>query len=126
MAADSRTRDSLDLLDHNNGDPFSHDLACVRLLPGNRYHDLFDVHGPFMYQCTCAVSRLYASNMVVQYMLSDTLVVWRAWVMWPDNKFVKGLLVSCMICGTSECSLIACLRPAFVDGGRLLNSGDHL
>ncbi|KAL1757712.1 hypothetical protein FB107DRAFT_188437, partial [Schizophyllum commune] len=37
----------------------------------------------------------------INYMLSDTLVVWRAWVMWPDNKFVKGLLVSCMICGTT-------------------------
>ncbi|KAL1676813.1 hypothetical protein EV122DRAFT_252983 [Schizophyllum commune] len=35
----------------------------------------------------------------LNYLLSDALVVWRAWVMWPGNNFVRGLLSGCMVLG---------------------------
>ncbi|KAL1689590.1 hypothetical protein GGG16DRAFT_57557 [Schizophyllum commune] len=35
----------------------------------------------------------------LNYLLSDSLVVWRAWVMWPGNNFVRGLLSGCMLLG---------------------------
>ncbi|TRM65734.1 hypothetical protein BD626DRAFT_191292 [Schizophyllum amplum] len=34
----------------------------------------------------------------VNYILSDALVVWRAWVLWSHSRFAKGLLLLCMIC----------------------------
>uniref|UniRef100_D8QLW3 Uncharacterized protein n=1 Tax=Schizophyllum commune (strain H4-8 / FGSC 9210) TaxID=578458 RepID=D8QLW3_SCHCM len=37
----------------------------------------------------------------LNYLLSDALVVWRAWVMWPSNNFVRGLLSGCMTLGLS-------------------------
>ncbi|KAL1731355.1 hypothetical protein EV714DRAFT_236181 [Schizophyllum commune] len=35
----------------------------------------------------------------LNYLLSDALVVWRAWVMWPGNNFARGLLSGCMVLG---------------------------
>lgn len=32
----------------------------------------------------------------VSCILSDLIVVWRAWALWPDNRVVKALLVLCM------------------------------
>ncbi|KAJ7614274.1 hypothetical protein DFH06DRAFT_1344225 [Mycena polygramma] len=32
----------------------------------------------------------------VNYFMSDAIVVWRAWVLWPDNSRVKTLLSLCM------------------------------
>ena len=31
-----------------------------------------------------------------QAILSDLIVVWRAWALWPDSLFVKSLLAFCM------------------------------
>ena len=31
--------------------------------------------------------------------MSDTIVVWRAWILWPDSRFAKGALLVCM-CGS--------------------------
>ncbi|TRM57631.1 hypothetical protein BD626DRAFT_514054 [Schizophyllum amplum] len=36
----------------------------------------------------------------VNYLLSDFVVVWRAWVLWPDNRYVRALLALCM-CGST-------------------------
>ncbi|KAL1671261.1 hypothetical protein EV122DRAFT_256619 [Schizophyllum commune] len=33
--------------------------------------------------------------------LSDAVVVWRAWILWPDNKTVKGILVFCIFSTTA-------------------------
>ena len=37
-----------------------------------------------------------------QYLISDMLVVWRAWVIWPDSVFVRGLLVASMSCSLGD------------------------
>ncbi|KAL1676822.1 hypothetical protein EV122DRAFT_215535 [Schizophyllum commune] len=41
---------------------------------------------------------MYLVLSCVNYLISDMLVVWRAWVIWPDNIFVRGLLVASMSC----------------------------
>ncbi|KAL1689582.1 hypothetical protein GGG16DRAFT_57547 [Schizophyllum commune] len=41
---------------------------------------------------------MYLVLSCVNYLISDMLVVWRAWVIWPDNTFVRGLLVTSMSC----------------------------
>ncbi|KAL1718368.1 hypothetical protein EV715DRAFT_291420 [Schizophyllum commune] len=33
--------------------------------------------------------------------LSDAVVVWRAWILWPNNKTVKGILVFCIFSTTA-------------------------
>ncbi|KAL1675674.1 hypothetical protein EV122DRAFT_195421, partial [Schizophyllum commune] len=34
-----------------------------------------------------------------QYLLSDAIVVWRAWVLWPNSRVAKAILSTCM-CGS--------------------------
>ncbi|KAL1717703.1 hypothetical protein EV715DRAFT_202568 [Schizophyllum commune] len=41
---------------------------------------------------------MYLVLSCVNYLISDMLVVWRAWVIWPDSMFVRGLLVASMSC----------------------------
>ncbi|KAL1678966.1 hypothetical protein EV122DRAFT_210918 [Schizophyllum commune] len=35
----------------------------------------------------------------VDYVLSDAVLVWRAWCLWPNSRFVRGILSVCL-CGT--------------------------
>ena len=30
--------------------------------------------------------------------MSDTIVVWRVWILWQDSRIVKCVLVFCMMC----------------------------
>ncbi|KAI5899680.1 uncharacterized protein SCHCODRAFT_01187281 [Schizophyllum commune H4-8] len=34
------------------------------------------------------------------YLLSDAIVVWRAWVLWPNSRLAKSILLACMCCST--------------------------
>ncbi|KAI5899196.1 uncharacterized protein SCHCODRAFT_02523364 [Schizophyllum commune H4-8] len=34
----------------------------------------------------------------VNYILNDALVVYRAWVLWPNNRTARGVLLLCMFC----------------------------
>ncbi|KAL1700700.1 hypothetical protein EV121DRAFT_283223 [Schizophyllum commune] len=46
-------------------------------------------------------SRIVQSvNARLSYLISDIIVVWRAWVLWPDSRLVKGLLLLCA-CGST-------------------------
>ncbi|KAL1713160.1 hypothetical protein EV715DRAFT_277467 [Schizophyllum commune] len=48
------------------------------------------------------LNRLVILNVVaerVNYVLSDAIVVWRAWVLWADSLVAKGVLLVCM-CGS--------------------------
>ena len=31
-----------------------------------------------------------------QYIISDAIVVWRAWILWPNSRIAQGLLLLCM------------------------------
>ncbi|KAI4517614.1 hypothetical protein K525DRAFT_243163 [Schizophyllum commune Loenen D] len=53
----------------------------------------------------------------VNYLLSDLIVVWRAWVLWPDNKLARAALAVCM-CGSTVGLLIEVVW-AFRDYGVL-------
>ena len=37
-----------------------------------------------------------------QFLLSDGLDVWRAWVMWPRNSAARGIVIACMISSVGE------------------------
>lgn len=48
--------------------------------------------------------RLYVTLAVsyrVNYLLSDAIVVWRAWVLWPHSRIARGLLSISMACSLS-------------------------
>ncbi|KAI4293952.1 hypothetical protein K525DRAFT_244496, partial [Schizophyllum commune Loenen D] len=57
--------------------------------------------GIFGYEPNTAVTTalMFVVLSCLNYLLSDALVVWRAWVMWPGNNFVRGLLSGCMTLG---------------------------
>ena len=38
----------------------------------------------------------------LQYVLSDALLVWRAWVLWHDRRVVHGLLAFCLILSSGK------------------------
>ncbi|KAF9074692.1 hypothetical protein BDP27DRAFT_1359365 [Rhodocollybia butyracea] len=46
-----------------------------------------------------------ATPIVNKYFISDSIVVWRAWLLWDRNIFVKMLLVVCLL-GTISASFI--------------------
>ncbi|KAL1719740.1 hypothetical protein EV715DRAFT_198479 [Schizophyllum commune] len=54
----------------------------------------------------------------MQYVLSDAVLVWRAWCLWPDNRLVKGLLLFLMggtiIGSVAELTWLYCPGPALV------------
>ena len=35
-----------------------------------------------------------------QYIISDAIVVWRAWILWPNNRIAQALLLVCMAYST--------------------------
>jgi len=37
-----------------------------------------------------------------QYVISDGIVVWRAWIMFQHNLLVKFILSVCMVCSCSK------------------------
>ncbi|KAI5890040.1 uncharacterized protein SCHCODRAFT_01190735 [Schizophyllum commune H4-8] len=54
-------------------------------------------------------SRIVQSvNARVSYLISDIIVVWRAWVLWPDSRLVKGLLLLCA-CGSTVGVTLDCV-----------------
>ncbi|TRM69058.1 hypothetical protein BD626DRAFT_562863 [Schizophyllum amplum] len=48
------------------------------------------------------------------YFISDAVVVWRAWVLWPNNRMAKGVLVGC-ICGSAVGVIIECVWTLKLD-----------
>ncbi|KAL1682850.1 hypothetical protein EV122DRAFT_202556 [Schizophyllum commune] len=44
----------------------------------------------------------------LNYVLSDTVLVWRAWCLWPDNRLAQGILSLCIsgsiVGATAECA----------------------
>ncbi|KAL1696287.1 hypothetical protein GGG16DRAFT_43571 [Schizophyllum commune] len=42
------------------------------------------------------------------YIVSDAIVVWRAWVLWPDSRFARALLLVCMTGSVGKWSPILC------------------
>ena len=54
-------------------------------------------------QCSSRVQRTYTRKLVIrlliaeQYILSDVVLVWRAWCLWQDSRLAKGLLTFCTI-----------------------------
>jgi len=40
---------------------------------------------------------------LLQFLVSDAIVLWRAWVLYPANQMIKTILVICMLgtCGNS-------------------------
>ncbi|KAI5899679.1 uncharacterized protein SCHCODRAFT_01146212 [Schizophyllum commune H4-8] len=44
----------------------------------------------------------------LNYIMSDTIVVWRAWILWPDSRFAKGALLVCM-CGSVVGAVTDCV-----------------
>ncbi|KAL1669032.1 hypothetical protein GGF50DRAFT_45356 [Schizophyllum commune] len=55
---------------------------------------------------------------VLNYVLSDAVLVWRAWCLWPDSRLVKGLLLFLMggtiIGSVAELTWLYCPGPALV------------
>ncbi|KAL1741458.1 hypothetical protein HDZ31DRAFT_76164 [Schizophyllum fasciatum] len=49
-----------------------------------------------------SLQKLTLSKILVfcQYLINDVIVVWRAWIIWPQSRIVKSLLVLCM-CGST-------------------------
>ncbi|KAL1740338.1 hypothetical protein HDZ31DRAFT_76953, partial [Schizophyllum fasciatum] len=47
-------------------------------------------------------------NARLSYLISDIIVVWRAWVLWPDSLLVKGLLLMCA-CGSTVGVTLDCV-----------------
>lgn len=46
------------------------------------------------------LNRMYESIELLgraQYLISDVIVVWRAWVIWPRNRWVRGSLAFCLL-----------------------------
>ncbi|KAI5826153.1 hypothetical protein K523DRAFT_419467 [Schizophyllum commune Tattone D] len=43
------------------------------------------------------IEGLVDTSFHISYLLGDALVVWRAWVIWPDNCTARGLLATCMV-----------------------------
>ncbi|KAL1748705.1 S-adenosyl-L-methionine-dependent methyltransferase [Schizophyllum fasciatum] len=46
----------------------------------------------FLERSNVAITATYRFN----YLVSDSIVVWRAWVLWPDSHIAKGLLTLCL------------------------------
>ncbi|KAL1748704.1 hypothetical protein HDZ31DRAFT_29141 [Schizophyllum fasciatum] len=46
----------------------------------------------FLERSNVAIAATYRFN----YFVSDAIVVWRAWVLWPDSRIAKGLLTLCL------------------------------
>ncbi|KAL1733817.1 hypothetical protein EV714DRAFT_281559 [Schizophyllum commune] len=45
------------------------------------------------------ISKLDVAHAVtarLNYIISDAIVVWRAWILWPNNRVAQGLLLMCM------------------------------
>ncbi|KAF8209432.1 hypothetical protein K438DRAFT_2062608 [Mycena galopus ATCC 62051] len=55
-----------------------------------------------LYNLQCSV---YIFSSFPQYFLSDIIVVWRAWVIWQDNRMVHAALAVCLVT-TGATSLI--------------------
>ncbi|KAL1725250.1 hypothetical protein EV714DRAFT_221726 [Schizophyllum commune] len=54
-------------------------------------------------------SRIVQSvNARLSYLISDIIVVWRAWVLWPDSRVVKSLLLLCA-CGSTVGVTLDCV-----------------
>ena len=102
MATDYSTRCSLRLFDDSHCHTISHDLEDFWLRPRYIGYDGLDFHGAFVFECTLVDRTEFGARLIespLQYLLSDALVVWRAWVMWPGDNFVRGLLSGCMVLG---------------------------
>ncbi|KAL1662719.1 hypothetical protein GGF50DRAFT_58418, partial [Schizophyllum commune] len=39
---------------------------------------------------------VHAVTARLNYIISDAIVVWRAWILWPNNRIAQGLLLLCM------------------------------
>ncbi|KAL1682899.1 hypothetical protein EV122DRAFT_273883 [Schizophyllum commune] len=39
---------------------------------------------------------VHAVTARLNYIISDAIVVWRAWILWPDSRIAQGLLLLCM------------------------------
>ncbi|KAL1726352.1 hypothetical protein EV714DRAFT_239457, partial [Schizophyllum commune] len=48
------------------------------------------------------IEGLVDTSFHISYLLGDALVVWRAWVIWPDNCTARGLLATCMVLTVSK------------------------
>ncbi|KAL1678276.1 hypothetical protein EV122DRAFT_212417, partial [Schizophyllum commune] len=44
----------------------------------------------------------------LNYLISDGIVVWRAWTLWIDHRFAKGVLLACM-CGSTIGTTVECV-----------------
>ncbi|KAL1695893.1 hypothetical protein GGG16DRAFT_121246 [Schizophyllum commune] len=44
----------------------------------------------------------------LNYLISDGVVVWRAWTLWRDNRSAKGVLLTC-ICGSAIGTTVECV-----------------
>ncbi|KAL1713159.1 hypothetical protein EV715DRAFT_277466 [Schizophyllum commune] len=63
-----------------------------------------DEYAAFMNRINVVVAVFKRLN----YMMSDTIVVWRAWILWPDSRFAKGALLVCM-CGSVVGAIADCV-----------------
>ncbi|KAI4519073.1 hypothetical protein K525DRAFT_272057 [Schizophyllum commune Loenen D] len=54
-----------------------------------------------------AIEGLMDTSFHISYHFGDALVVWRAWVIWPDNRNARGLLAACMVFTIGEYTLFA-------------------
>ncbi|KAJ7595314.1 hypothetical protein C8J56DRAFT_1042417 [Mycena floridula] len=49
---------------------------------------------------------IFSNNLITRFnfLMSDSIVLWRAWVLWPDNIRVRALLILCLLasCGRTE------------------------
>ncbi|THU85265.1 hypothetical protein K435DRAFT_806035 [Dendrothele bispora CBS 962.96] len=64
---------------------------------------------------------------LLQYLLSDGVIIWRAWVLFPQHKHVKFILIICTI-GSTAGTFVDCILAAIAifhnpddDGGKKLN-----
>lgn len=41
---------------------------------------------------------------IFQFVVSDAIVAWRAWVLWPDNRWIKSVLILCVLGSLGKCA----------------------
>ncbi|KAL1748770.1 hypothetical protein HDZ31DRAFT_5510, partial [Schizophyllum fasciatum] len=71
----------------------------------------------FGYHLDRIFNLLFALNIVTDvfprfnFVMSDAIIAWRAWVLWPDSRLVKGTLILCMV-GSAAGVTIDCVWSA--------------
>ena len=56
---------------------------------------------------------------VMQYVLSDAVLVWRAWCLWPESRLIKCILILCISGSAGERSgkTVSCCADLSKGGG---------